>query len=160
METGKMFLDSNENFLDILSRYQIVFPLNLYTRHIFNIQGCEIQKGNQIRKIDNNNWRRWQSSSSDCKILRLFSILNFYTRYILNSQGWEKPKVKSMYYYNYPLELLYSNFLIWFPNYFIFQNHLSLVVTFARMLRICLNVHIEFAVMQVFSVSINRKKKI
>ena len=160
METGKMFLDSNENFLDILSRYQIVFPSNLYTRHIFNIQGWEIQKGNQIRKIDYNNSRRWQSSSSDCKILKLFSFLNFYTRCILNSQGWEKPKVKSMYDYNHPLKLLYSIFLIWFPNYCIFQNHFSLVITFVRMLRICLNVHIELAEMQVFSVSINRKKKI
>ena len=58
METGKMFLDSNEKFLDILSRYQIVFPLNLYTRNIFNIQVCEIQKGNQIRKGDYDNSRR------------------------------------------------------------------------------------------------------
>ena len=160
METDKMFLDNNEDFLDILSRYQIVFPSNLYTRHIFNIQGCEIQKGNQIRKIDYNNSRRWQSSSSDCKILKLFLPSNFYTRYILNSQGWEKPKVKSMYDYNHPLKLLYSIFLIWFPNYFISQNHFFLVITFVRMLRICLNAHIELAEMQVFSVSINRKKKI
>ena len=51
METGKMFLDSNENFLDILSRYQIVSP-QICIRDISLIfQGAKSKRETKLEKL-------------------------------------------------------------------------------------------------------------